>query len=241
MSSDSQSYRRRSSWGAVRAIVRSTVLGTVAGSTITSARAAAAVAKRSSRSFPSTSTAQSASATSSRNSYRPTAPRPVSLLLRLDRDGRALGGRRLGQLDRQQPVLERGADLAAVHRHGQADAPHKAPVGALHAEVMLVLLLLLLPLLPLDRQDLILEGHLDLLRLDPGDLGLHHQGVLGLGEVQARCPLPAEGQEIVPLGLPEALEQPVDLLLKGCEACPGYQRFHDALLLRMIRQSGFRR
>src|SRR6266700_3060019 len=49
------------------------------------------------------------------------------LLLGLDRNRRALGGRSLGQGDRQQPILEGGADLAAVHRHGQADGAGKGP------------------------------------------------------------------------------------------------------------------
>src|SRR5690349_21788366 len=84
-------------------------------------------------------------------------------LLGLDRDGRPLRCRGLGQGDGQQAVLEGCHHLAAVHGHRQPHAPGEHPVGALDPVIVLFLLLLFLPLLALDRQQVLLQGDLDVL------------------------------------------------------------------------------
>src|SRR5690242_11979734 len=90
----------------------------------------------------------------------PPASIPDSPLLGLDRDRRALRRGSLGQGDGQHTVLDGRGDLAGLHRRRQPEAPGERAVGALDAMVVLVSLLPLLALLPLDREQVLLQGHL---------------------------------------------------------------------------------
>src|SRR6266540_2792389 len=101
--------------------------------------------------------------------------------------------------------------------------------------VPLDLLLLLLPLLPLDRQELLLERDLDVLRVEARDFRLDHQGLLRLGHVHAGRPVAQYG-ELVELEIPEAIEDALELLLEIGHPGERHHGSHRVLLVsRRVR------
>jgi hypothetical protein len=71
---------------------------------------------------------------------------------------------------------------------GSAIERENAPVAALAPHVVLVLLLLALRVLARDREDVVLDLDLDLLRLDPRNVSVHNDVAVGAHDVDRRRP-----------------------------------------------------
>src|SRR5690606_28353140 len=92
---------------------------------------------------------------------------PCGISAVLDLDALDLGLRlgSLGQLDRQNPVLEGCLRLFAIHTGGERNCPVDRAVAALGEIVSRLLLLALDLLLPLHSQHVIVDRYLDVFHL----------------------------------------------------------------------------
>src|SRR5215217_4592112 len=113
------------------------------------------------------------------------------------RDGRwagayldALGGGllHLGHQDLQHAVVGRGLDPLGHHVGGQGDRPPEGAVAALDPVELLLGGVMGEVALTLDGQQAILQGDLQVVGLDPGQLDRDQVGVLALGDIQRRRP-----------------------------------------------------
>src|SRR5512144_1855497 len=145
-----------------------------------------------------------------------------------DRDHGAPARGRLGQGHGQEPVLDSRGHPGRVHRRRQAQAADEDPAGALG---VMIARLGLPALLPLDREQTVLQGDLDVLPLQARHLEGRHQAVPGLGDVEARDPVP-QGRQLRALEPRDAIEQPIHLALQALDSRPRHQPAHhgDVLL-----------
>ena len=97
---------------------------------------------------------------------------------------------RLGDGDGQDAVVELGLDGVLVHPGRQAERAREGAVGPLDPVVVVLRLVLLELALALEGEDVVLDGDLDLLLRDTGQLGLHLVGVRGLEDVDRGRPGP---------------------------------------------------
>src|SRR5215211_7132907 len=115
----------------------------------------------------------------------------------------ALGGGllHLGHQDLEHAVVDRGLDPFRDHMGGQGDRPPEGAVAALDPmEVLLGGVMGEVPL-TLDGQQAIVQGDLQVVDVDPGQLDRHQVGVLALGDVQCRRPGHRAGPAAALLGV----------------------------------------
>src|SRR5688572_6373495 len=147
-------------------------------------------------------------------STRPLVHRPDCRGL-LDVDGDLLRLRflPLRQADGEHPVLVGRGDLARIYRVRQGEGPGEGAMAALDAlEVLPLYVLAELPL-ALQREHAVLEGDVDVLTLQVGELRLQHHLVrVGLVNVDRRHPGTRKGLTVE---IREHPVQPVDL--HGCK------------------------
>src|ERR1019366_1590883 len=107
---------------------------------------------------------------------------------RCDRDRLLLG--LLGERDRylHDAIVRLGLDCLGVGASRQRYRAAEGPVAALTPHVVLVLLFLALLVLTGDREDVVLDLDLDLLGLDPGDVGAHDEVAVVAHDVDRRRP-----------------------------------------------------
>ncbi len=128
---------------------------------------------------------------------------------------RHLRRRALGDGDAQHPLLELGGDLLGVERRPEVEAAAEGAVAALHAQEVAVLA----ERRPAagELQPPVVDRELDVLALDPRQLGVEQVGALGLEHVDGGAP----GARRPPLrvvvlgGQERLLEQAVDPLLNA--------------------------
>src|SRR5690554_2611528 len=119
----------------------------------------------------------------------------------------------LGQLDRQNPVLEGCLRLFAIHTGGERNCPVDRAVAALGQVIPLFLLLALDLLLPLHSQHVIVDRHLDVLHLHARQLDRYFDRLVGLDHVGFRFAA-AEGPFEMTDTVPEVLEHMVHFALE---------------------------
>src|SRR5215217_6578843 len=99
-------------------------------------------------------------------------------------DALGLGLLHLGHHDLEHAVLERGLDLLGLDLGGQGDRAPEGAVAALDPVELLLGGVMGEVALALDGQQAILQGDLQVVGLDPGQLDRDQVGVLALGDVQ---------------------------------------------------------
>src|SRR5215207_6570982 len=113
------------------------------------------------------------------------------------RDGRSTGAYldalgsgllHLGHQDLEYAVVGRGLDPICHHMGGQGDRPPEGAVAALDPVELLLGGAMGEVALALDGQQAILQGDVQVVGLDPGQLDRDQVGVLALGDVQRRRP-----------------------------------------------------
>src|SRR5512132_3324696 len=108
-------------------------------------------------------------------------------------DALGLGLLHLGHQDLEYAVVGRGLDSLGRHVGGQGDRPPEGAVAALDPVELLLGGVMGEVALALDGQQAILQGDLQVVGLDPGQLHRHQVGVLALGDVQRRRPRRGRG------------------------------------------------
>jgi hypothetical protein len=122
-------------------------------------------------------------------------------------------------VDRQDAVLQRGGDVLGLDLGRQREPAAEAAREHLAAQVAALLRPLVLGAPGADRQHALLQGHLDVLRLEAGERGLDPVAVVGPLHVQRR----AERWRRERLGGGEQVRQ--RRVGKGAPACEHHLRF----------------
>src|SRR3989304_3227749 len=108
-------------------------------------------------------------------------------LLGVDLDRPGALALELWQGDGEHAALVLRSRLLGVDAGGKLDRAAEGAVRELAVQVALALILLLVLSLSLDRQQILVDGDLDLVRVDAGESGLGHHRVVGLGEIDRKC------------------------------------------------------
>src|SRR5690606_619103 len=90
---------------------------------------------------------------------------------------------RLGQADLEHAVLELGADLVEIHGAREAEGALEGAIAPLVDLVAPVLLLELVLLGAADREEVVLDIDLEVVAVDPRDLGGQHERIAGVDQL----------------------------------------------------------
>src|SRR5208282_5721715 len=121
----------------------------------------------------------------------PPAPGPTDLVATIRDADLHLLGLRLGalrQFHRQHTVLVFGLDGFTVHAVRQTEAAAERAVGAFDAKVIILLHLFLELPLAANREHIVFDANVEVLLVDIWQIGLQHQFVLGLVNIDRRRP-----------------------------------------------------